>query len=288
MQLLGTPTVRTGSSQVALRPSELHLLAFLLIHHGKRVPRDAVAATLWRDGGDSACRRRLSTTLWRLRARIDGDVPVRHSVVGNDNYGNLFIDDTAVAFDVALFETDVEGVPPTDSELQPHEAKRLQRAIGRYRGDLLEGLYDEWVLTERERLLGLYQSTLLRLMRWHQRRGESEPAISLARSILDRDPLREDIHRALIRCYAQMGARPQALDAYQRCRSLLRDELGIDPLPETTAAAMAVVRNESPAPPTAPMTTSDLLNPLLQMRDQVEALRSVVDSAIAQLRATGG
>jgi DNA-binding SARP family transcriptional activator len=62
---------------------------------------------------------------------------------------------------------------------------------------------------------------------------------------LTQDLLAEPLHRALMRCHLALGQRAQAQLAYERCRLVLRAELGVAPSAETQAL-MA-----SSAPPAA-------------------------------------
>ena len=148
--------------------------------------------------------------------------------------------DSDALIDVARFEAAVtEGRGP---ELGQDGAARLTDGVLLYRGDLLEGMYHDWVVRERERLLHLYLSALSRLVDWHRRTGDHDSALRYARLILDRDPLREDAHQAIIEIHGEAGRRTAALRQYEACRRLLADELGVDPLPETAAAAHAAAR----------------------------------------------
>ena len=48
-----------------------------------------------------------------------------------------------------------------------------------------------------------------------------------------------------MRAHARAGSRSQALRSYVRCSQALRDELGIEPLPETRALYEILKRNEA-------------------------------------------
>jgi DNA-binding SARP family transcriptional activator len=56
------------------------------------------------------------------------------------------------------------------------------------------------------------------------------------------EPFRETGYRQLMRAHAAGGNRAEALRAFQRCRALLADELGVDPSPETEAAYLQLLR----------------------------------------------
>ena len=60
-----------------------------------------------------------------------------------------------------------------------------------------------------------------------------ESVIALALRILAVDPLQEQVHRTLMRCYAQQGRRTEALRQYSFCRSVLWKEVRASPEDET-------------------------------------------------------
>ena len=72
-------------------------------------------------------------------------------------------------------------------------------------------------------------------MEFYAGRKDFEQSIALACEILRRDPMREEIHRALMRLYLESGQRTLAMSQYVQCRDLLSQELGVLPLEETMA-----------------------------------------------------
>jgi oligopeptide transport system substrate-binding protein len=124
-------------------------------------------------------------------------------------------------------------------------------AIQLYRGDFLEGFYDDWCLEERYHLEALFLGALERLITLHQEQGEPEAALEYVRWLLLRDPLREDIHRRAMRLHARRGDRAAILHQYHQCQATLRDQLGIEPAPETTALCQELA-GEVPRAPALP------------------------------------
>lgn len=102
-----------------------------------------------------------------------------------------------------------------------------------YKADLLEGFYDNWALRERERLRTLYLKSLI--YQYYGFHGACESAIAYGQQILDLDPLREEIHREMMRLYLENGQRTLSLRQYEICRSTLAEELGISPMEDTQA-----------------------------------------------------
>jgi tetratricopeptide (TPR) repeat protein len=113
------------------------------------------------------------------------------------------------------------------------QIRTTETAIQLYRGDLLEGFYEEWILRERERLQARYLSSLKFLMVAYQQQGKWEQCLHYGRKILQIEPAREDVHRSIMRIYFCTGRRDQALKQYKRCSGVLLEEWGVEPLPET-------------------------------------------------------
>jgi DNA-binding SARP family transcriptional activator len=109
----------------------------------------------------------------------------------------------------------------------------LRQAINLYQGVFCDGIYAEWCLLERERLERRYLRALGQLMSLLIERGEYQEAVDRGRDILQLDPLREEVHRAMMRCFWRMGRRAEGVRQFITCARLLQRELQILPMPET-------------------------------------------------------
>ena len=130
-----------------------------------------------------------------------------------------------VQLDVVRFEALSRG-----ATADPEAAIRL------YHGDLVECLDLECFAFDRERLSDAYEDALALVAEHRLLGGDLDGARAAAEELLSRDPLREEAHATLIRVHGQGGSRPQVLRQYRRVTELLDRELGVEPLPETTAA----------------------------------------------------
>lgn len=97
----------------------------------------------------------------------------------------------------------------------------------------MEGFYDEWCISEQERLRELYLQALQELVACHKTLKDYGQAIICGKKILAISPLREEIQRELMYLYYLAGDRNAALLQYELCRQVLEKELQIEPLPET-------------------------------------------------------
>jgi DNA-binding SARP family transcriptional activator len=111
-----------------------------------------------------------------------------------------------------------------------------EEVLALYRGDFVpEEPYTDWIMRERERLHGIYLNALVACLEAHMRRSAWREALLIARRLLEREPWLEEVWRAQITCYLELGRRSEALQAYRDCEEHLRRELDAAPGPLTRA-----------------------------------------------------
>src|SRR5262245_30568917 len=72
--------------------------------------------------------------------------------------------------------------------------------------------------------------------------GDPELAVEDAELIIELEPYRESAYVLLMRAHAKTGNRAQALQTYERLRTLLAEQLGASPSPDTEAAYLEILR----------------------------------------------
>jgi DNA-binding SARP family transcriptional activator len=210
------------------------VFAFLAFHQGKSFSRDLLCGTFWPEDSESTARKGLRTALWRLRQALWAGGIDPDEVLHPDASRIEFLDRDGVWVDAREFEKRTRVL--TDfrrMELDEDCAESLDRAIRLYRGSLLEDLYDGWCEQDRERLQLAFLAALECLVTYHERKAEWAKAIARADHLLRHDPLREHVHRQLMRCHYAKGNRPAAIRQYQRCVEVLERELDVPPMAET-------------------------------------------------------
>jgi DNA-binding SARP family transcriptional activator len=272
----------TGSSESKVTHTVQALLAYLLLQHRSH-SRDALAGLLWGEHRQDQARSCLSTTLWRLRGILEPAGVSRGTYLLTTALGEVSFNWASEYWlDVALFEEQAgRGLAQPGDALTVIKAHELQAAVQLYTGELLEGFYDDWALRERERLRALYLSSLERLMAYHQQQGTYAESLSCGQLILQTDPLREDIHRALMRLYSGQGQRALAVRQYEVCRNLLAAELGIVPLAETQTLYAQIVLLDGSRP--AGVESGEPTN-LQQALHQVQVAMHGLDEARERLQ----
>lgn len=237
-RLLGTASFSRNGRALTLQPTSATLLAYMLLRpQGEPVSRARLADLIIDDpGSDNTVRRRFNTAVWRLRRALDPDGQSGDRVLATVGSALRIDANCDIWVDAIEFESACQGSRPFD-QWTADDAERLAAGVKLYRGSFLDGIYSDWALVERGRLADLHLVATVRLAQWFQRCGDLDRALDHARAAVAAEPLREDLHRLLIHLYAQAGLPQMARTQFERCRAILADELGIDPLPETVAVA---------------------------------------------------
>jgi TolB-like protein/DNA-binding SARP family transcriptional activator len=211
------------------------LLACLALSPEQARPREKLMALLWSDRSDEQARASLRQALVEMRRVLGDPSPVRaeHDAVS--------LDPTCLAVDALDFE-------------RLAKAGKWEEAAALYRGPLLDGhgvrddAFEDWIRVERTRLHDLAVDVLERLTGAQS----GEAAIATAQQLLQLDPAREETHRLLMRLYASIGQRAQALRQYDHCRDVLQRDLQAKPDAETERLYRQIQHETVPPPATPP------------------------------------
>jgi DNA-binding SARP family transcriptional activator len=178
----------------------------------------------------------LNTALWRLRGAFHQQQSGGAHFLFTNYLGEVGFDSSAGCWiDIAEFESCWEQIRGRSRDLTGQDVSNIVRLISLYRGDLLEGLYNEWVLSERERFRLIYLASLAKMLDYFHTQNAPEKSLEYGHLVLAVDPLREDIHRTVMQLYLDLGQRSMAVRQYKICCVLLKDELNITPMAETQA-----------------------------------------------------
>ncbi|MEJ3744382.1 AfsR/SARP family transcriptional regulator [Actinomycetes bacterium KLBMP 9797] len=233
-----------GGADVPLRSRhERALLALLLAAEGHTVPLDVVVEALWPHRPPASHRSNLQTYVSRLRDRLPG-VAIDH------RGGGYRLPLAPDRLDLTVFRRAVAaGRAATDPLVA---ARHFRHGLGQWRGQPLadvpaaplEAYARQW---EAERLDAVEDHLDAELAA-----GERLPEV-LAElpGLVAAHPLRERLHGQLMVALARAGRRAEALAAYQRARTTLVDELGVEPGDQLRRLHHTVLRGDPVAAPAA-------------------------------------
>lgn len=222
--VLGPFSLTTGDGRTITVTSRKYraLLAVLAASPGRPVSRDRICGLLWADFGQEQARSSLRQALASLRRELGDDSRALRS---SDQ--DITLEPSCCSSDISAFLTLSRSGSLED----------LAAANSLYRGDFLmdhgvpDASFEDWCSSERRRLAEISMTVLEALSA--QTLGSER--IGYARSLVERDPLRESSHRILARAYLAVGDKALALRQLDACESLLSADLGVAPAPETQA-----------------------------------------------------
>jgi len=254
------------------------LLSYLLVYRNRPHARETLAGLLWGNSTTEKSRKYLRQAIWHLQSAFDTQegwyaagitLHVEHDWVQIDasHTGSL---------DVAILEEAcslVEGI--SSSDLTSEQAASLQVAVELYRGDLLEGWYQDWCLYERELLQNKYLMILEKLLGYCLSHQEFDAGQRYGALILRYDRAHEHTHRLLMRLHHLAGDRTGALRQYERCVSALREELGVKPDKRTESLYEEIRGNQTTSTMEAVLTI-DAANSLPEVLCRLKQLQAML------------
>jgi DNA-binding SARP family transcriptional activator len=247
LQLFGPGQASYDSQPLAGFPSQqcYHLLCYLLLNRHHPQCRERLAAVFWSQHPTATSRTYLRNALWRLRQALQAAGAPADEYLSTDGDNVCFPNSGHYWLDVQAFETTVSRLQDGPGQaLTAEHAACLEEAVDLYVGDLLEGVYEDWCLYDRERLRLLYLDALHRLVTFYEHHGPYERGLAYGNRILACDPTREKVHRQMMRLYWLQGDQHEALVQYKRCVQILLEELGVPPMKRTQSLYEQMVRSQ--------------------------------------------
>jgi DNA-binding SARP family transcriptional activator len=249
VSLFGRFAAESGSGQeLALNGAKVReLFSYLLLNRDRPLLREKLATVLWADVPGPQSKGYLRKAVWQMQSALNEvDNPA-----GAANFLSVEAEwiqlntGPPLWLDVAQFESAYKQVEDVSGkELSAGEATALMDAARRYRGDLLEGWYQDWCLFERERLERMYLNMLEKLVHYCAVHGKYEVGISYGMQALRLDRVRERTYRRLMQLHCFAGNRSEALHEYANCVDVLQKELGVQPSARTTALYQRIIAGE--------------------------------------------
>ncbi|HEX7185263.1 MAG TPA: AAA family ATPase [Thermoanaerobaculia bacterium] len=251
------------------------LLAYLLCHRSRAFSRDHLTGLLWPEKDPDAARHALRQAIYNLKSVLPGGGSPQPPILSS-HAGLQLNPECRVWLDVEAFEDALRRGRGREAS----DPQQLTTAAQLYRGELLAGFFvkdclsfEDWLVAEQERLREAAVEVLRILAELYSRRGEHRFAIHYARRLVALEPLSEEAYRELMRLHALGGRRSRALAEYEKLQTLLRNELGVEPLEETRALYESILldaREEA-----APVEDAEPIGPLVPLVGRAEALAAL-------------
>ena len=239
-------------------PRHRAVLARLLVARRRVVPTARIVEDLWEEPGPGATGS-VQTFVGALRRVLEPDRPARtpSRLLVTEGPGYALRAETD-AVDAWRFESVVTSA----SRLPAGEAlRRVTRALDLWRGPAYaEFAADDWARAEHSRLTELCLRAVEQQAHTRLGLGLAAEAVPDLEAHLGEHPWREEGWRLLALALYRTGRQGEALGVLRRARSLLADELGLDPGPALRRLETDILAQDPCLDPsTEPATAADRL-----------------------------
>ena len=241
-RILGPVKVFAGERELPLGGRlQLTLFAYLLLNANRAVSTDALTEAVW--GSPRSADKRLHMAIARLRKALKplngGDSPR----LGTVNGGYLLSLEPG-ELDTEVFSENLKaGRAALDAGHPAGAVEHLNAALELWRGPpLAEVAFEDFAQIEVRRLEELHLGALESLLDARLQLGEHAELIGELESLLAQHPTREHLAGQLILALYRAGRQTDALDAYQRTRAHLSEQLGLEPGPALSALQIEILQ----------------------------------------------
>lgn len=230
INLLGAPQLLRNDTPIAgFITRKAEALFFYLVVTQRTHMRDALATLFWADDDQQRARKNLRDIISNLRELLGDYLLITRSTIAFDNSRPYWLD-------IEQFQSYLQQATPAFA------IGETLRAIDLYYGEFLEGFhvrgapnFEEWMLFEREHLHKAYIQGQYTLATCYLDIQDYHAAVLVTQRLLAIEPWQERAHRQLMIGLAGSGRINEALAQYATCCRVLTDELGLEPMAETTA-----------------------------------------------------
>ncbi len=214
------------------------LLKSIILNGARDIPRDILIDNLWPDSSSKAGEKNFKINLHRLRKALE---PEPNEIFGYSyiihKQGLISLNPEIVSLDIDDFlKFCMSGEKKQRNDDISGAIKDYARAVELYKGDyFVEEPYADWLSRRRELIRNKYLSILHKKALLHEDMNEIDQAIETWHILLDADRFYESAYRNLMIIYADSGYLKKALNIFERCRAIFKDELDSEPSDEISA-----------------------------------------------------
>jgi len=210
------------------------IFCYIATRKNRRVPKDVLIEAFWGDEEFEAIEKNFHPTISHIRKALNSRQALKQNFIVFRDGAYQLNPEFSYKIDTADFLNHISAAEAAkkdknDSAMRDH----LESAYSLYRGDFMEGLYEDWA--EEQRLY--YQEQFSRVLNALAKLSVAEKrwadALKFANQILTLDPYREDLHRLVLKVLAAQGKPASVKKHYEDMARLLKDDLGIAPSAET-------------------------------------------------------
>ncbi len=224
----GRMQVKVGSKSITSRDWKTQAvrdLFFFILAHPEGVTKEEIGEAFWPDADRDTIKLRFKNTIYRLRKALGSD-----SISYDEEYYR-FNRSLDYEYDVDIFQTELANAKKS-TEIEDQIA-HYRAALTSYHGGFLPKIDQEWVIIAREKYHQAFMNAAIELSNLYMKTGNYSQAVALANRALEEDNYNEAVYRSAMLAYSALDDRPAVVRQFERCRTILKKDLDIEPSPQT-------------------------------------------------------
>lgn len=215
--------------------SSQSLFSYLILNPNTAYRREKLAGQFWPEASESNARNSLRQALWRIRRAFHPGANEESDFFIADGFTIGFNPNANYVLDADLLKED-----------QASSAEDLIQAVSAYKGELLPGFYEEWIVLSRESLQVAYEHKMHLLLEKLVAAEAWQDVIKWGEHWIAQGQVPEIAYRGVMIAHGGLGDTSKVAAVYQRCVEALREELDVQPSAETTRVYEVLARGEKP------------------------------------------
>jgi ATP/maltotriose-dependent transcriptional regulator MalT/DNA-binding SARP family transcriptional activator len=222
------------------------ILCFIASRRHRRASKDTIIDTFWGESDFEAVEKNFHPTVSHIRKALNSNQPLKQNFLLYRDGDYQLNPDFSYSIDTEEFDRLVtEGETARRTREFDRCIQLYELAIQIYRGNFMQGTYDDWVEEQRSYYREQYLRLLEALAAVAQKTEDWTRSLNLAQQILRDDPFREDVHCMIMRALAGQGNRHAVKEQYETLQKLLKKELGVEPAAETQKVYRELIAERS-------------------------------------------
>ncbi len=213
------------------------ILCFIGSRSHHRTPKDTIIDTFWRETDLKSVEKNFHPTMSHIRKALNSNQPLKQNFLVYRDGDYQLNPEFSYRIDTEEFD---RLIADGETARRERDFDRCiacyERAVAVYRGEFMQGSYEDWVHEQRSYYREQYLRMLEALAGAAEKKSDWSRSMDLAQRILHEDPFREDIHCMVMRSQAATGNRVAVKEQYETLRGLLQKELGVEPAMQTQKA----------------------------------------------------
>jgi ATP/maltotriose-dependent transcriptional regulator MalT/DNA-binding SARP family transcriptional activator len=210
------------------------IFCYIATRKNRRVPKDVLIEAFWGDEDIETIEKNFHPTISHIRKALNSRQSLKQNFIVFRDGAYQLNPEFSYHIDTEEFSDHVSAAETAKRDKDDARLRdNLHAAYALYRGEFMEGFYEDWAEENRHFYREQFSRVLNALAKLSVADKRWTDALKYSGEILAIDPYREDLHRLVMKVLAAQSKPSAVKKHYDSMKAVLKDELGIDPAPET-------------------------------------------------------